>query len=298
MARLRQNHNKEQGGKLSMRFIVFGLFLIFLFLYMGKWLKVMDFPKTESSSSETDPVQEHFFLPTSNGQVIHHSEYSLSYLETHEQAEWVAYRLTRKNLKKPNVKRTGRFNPDYSVTTRSAFHRDYSGSGFTRGHLAPAGDMAHSNKAMEESFYMSNISPQLRPFNNGIWKELEEQVRDWAFSTGSLIVVTGPVLTDSYLQKIGQNRVSVPRRFYKIILDIDQSNERSIAFIIPNQRIENPLQEYVVSIDSIENLIGIDFFPELLNDEEEEKLESMTMSHKWKFSDERYKLRIQKWNYQ
>ena len=95
-------------------------------------------------------------------------------------------------------------------------------------------------------------------------KELEEQTRDWALSFGSVIVVTGPVLTDDPLKRIGQNRVSIPKRFYKIILDIESPDEKGIAFLIPNQLSERRLQEYVVTIDSLESILGIDFFPELL----------------------------------
>ncbi|MBK9735862.1 MAG: DNA/RNA non-specific endonuclease [Saprospiraceae bacterium] len=126
------------------------------------------------------------------------------HIEQCEQAEWTAYRMDRTKLNVPNVDRSGHFEPDYSVTTRSAFHRDYSNSGFTRGHLVPAGDMAFDTLAMRESFFMSNMSPQLRAFNNGIWKELEENVRDWTYKDETLYIITGPIQSKGQKKTIGQ----------------------------------------------------------------------------------------------
>ena len=96
----------------------------------------------------------------------------MSYLETHEQAEWVYYRLNS-NLVSGNVKRSNNFREDKSIRTGSANLSDYKYSGYDRGHLAPAGDMKSSNTGMSESFFMSNISPQTPSFNRGGWKKLE-----------------------------------------------------------------------------------------------------------------------------
>ena len=130
------------------------------------------------------------------------------------------------------------------------------------------------------------------------WKELEEQVRDWAFSSGSVFVITGPVLNSDIRQKIGDNKVSVPDKFYKIILDTKSRKEKAIAFIIPNEVSTQPLSKYAVTIDRVEEITGIDFFGDLLNDSEEEDLESKIDTGDWKFSDKRYNLRVNKWNYQ
>ncbi len=299
MARLRSNH--RQSNKVSstlMRFITFIVLAVIGMWYAWQQYSQMDISGNDEQVEVTDPASRSFLPTSTTGAIVHHNDYSLSYVESHEQAEWVAYRLTRENLKKPNVKRSKRFNPDYDVNSRSAFHRDYTGSGFTRGHLAPAGDMAHSKEAMEESFFMSNISPQSRGFNNGAWKELEETVRDWAFSDKTLYVVTGPILSDKGFEKIGKNKVSVPKRFYKILLDIERPKEKGIAFIMPHGTLEEPLSSYAVPIDKVEEETGIDFFPDLLNDSEEEKLESSIDLNLWKFSDKRFRLRLEKWNHQ
>ncbi len=243
--------------------------------------------------------ENRFYLPSSNtGEIVHHRYYSLSYNEKYEEAEWVAYVLTKESLKIPNVKRTNWFEDDPLVKTGSATYYDYKGSGFTRGHLAPAGDMAFNDEAMKESFIMSNITPQKRAFNNGIWKELEENIRNWAWKNNRLYIVTGPVLNKSIKRYIGKNKVGVPKYFYKVILDIDAPKRKGIGFIIPNERSIEPLVEYEVSIDSVEKMTNIDFFNELLTDDEEEKLESEFDPKKWKISNKLYQKRINDWNKQ
>lgn len=240
-------------------------------------------------------------LPESNtGQVVKHKHYTLSYDEDKEQAEWVAYQLTQESLQVPNVPRAKRFNEDPLVDTRSAHHRDYTRSGYSRGHLAPAGDMAFDKEAMQESFYMSNMSPQIRAFNGGVWKELEETVRDWAYHNDEIYVVTGPVLTrDHIIKKIGKSsKVSVSDLFYKVILDYRKPEQKGIGFLIPHELSERPLAYYAVSIDSVESITGIDFFAGAFTPREEQQLEGMVDIKDWKFSEKRYLLRVDKWNNQ
>ncbi len=201
-----------------------------------------------------------------NEKVITHNAYSLSYNEKHEQANWVAYVLTKEKTNR-TFERTDRFKPDPLVRTGTASDNDYKGSGFDRGHLAPAGDMGWSSTAMEESFYYSNISPQYPGFNRGIWKRLEEQVRTWAIENEMVNIVTGPVL-NKVSGSIGPNNVSIPQYFYKVILDYRQPVIKGIGFIMPNSSSNSSLQSYAVTIDSVEHFTGIDFFPALLEDQE------------------------------
>jgi endonuclease G len=219
--------------------------------------------------------------------------YTLSYLEAYEQSEWVAYELTREELNASRVPRTDWFYADDAITTRSALHRDYSHSGYTRGHLAPAADMAFDTLAMRESFFMSNICPQKRAFNNGIWRELEEQVRDWARASGGLYVVTGPVLNSGLREQIGQNNVVVPEYYYKVLLDMTSNEIKGIAFIIANEVSEKPLMSYAVSIDSVELMTGIDFFASM----DVEPWESAFDSRRWPVDERRYRKRTSDWNF-
>jgi endonuclease G, mitochondrial len=209
------------------------------------------------------------YLPVSNCEVINHTYYTLSYSELHEQAEWVHYRLSPEMIN-GSFKRTNNFRQDKKVSTGSATSTDYRKSGYERGHLAPAADMKLSYNMMSESFLLSNISPQNSSFNKGGWKKLEKLVRSWA-SKSSLYITTGGILTDSTLNKIGRNNVAVPARFYKIIFD--PNKQEVISFIMPNSKISNDLDYYIVTVDAIEEITGIDFLSEL-DDKIEDKIES------------------------
>jgi endonuclease G len=268
--------------------IFLGVVFMFLFKKINTYFSQPIFLEADS---------ERFYLPKVSGELIHHKYFSLSYLEKHEQAEWVSYKLTVDMLNAPKVPRTNYFNPDYSVSTGSSFHKDYSGSNYTRGHLVPAADMAFDQKGMEESFFMSNISPQKKAFNGGIWRELEELTRDWARKYKTIYVVTGPLLNRNSYNKIGKNRVSVPEMFFKIIIDIDNLEQKGIAFLIPNKKSELKLSNFVVTIDSIESLSGINFFYEFLDKELEESIESQVDLERWSFDDYKFKKRIESWNH-
>lgn len=223
-----------------------------------------------------------FFLPTSTtGQVIHHEGYSLSYSEPHEQAEWVAYELKKEHLSNSNFKRPY-FEIDKAVKTGAADWRNYRNSGYDRGHLCPAGDRKYSKEAHDETFLTSNISPQRNDFNSGIWNRLEQKVRYWASKYDGVFVVTGGVLKGP-METIGQEKVAVPKHFYKVLIDVNTGEPKMIAFLIPHEPSNKPLHEFVVSVDSIEALTGIDFFPEL-EDDVEDRLEASSDYKAWSFN--------------
>ena len=124
--------------------------------------------------------------------IINPTGYSLVYVEAYEQSKWVAYNLTEEETNKL-YQRTNKFIIDSEVSTGTANDNDYKGAGYDRGHLAPASDMGYSSTTMTESFYYSNMSPQVPGFNRGIWKNLEELVRTWAVENKNVYVITGPV---------------------------------------------------------------------------------------------------------
>lgn len=249
---------------------------------------------TEQSDPRPAPTVPDNILPVSTtGEIIRHTYYTLSYVEDHEQAEWVAYELTRERLDKNWVDRAGSFFPDPLVRTESATPRDYSGSGYDRGHLVPAADMAFDTLAMNETFFMSNISPQERAFNGGVWRELEENTRDWARKFEHLYVVTGPVLTRPGNGQIGFSKVTVPASYYKVLLAPEQ--HRAIAFVLPNAVSDKPLMEYACTIDQVEELTRIDFFPNLLQGLDEE-LEGSLDKSAWPINSRRYEKRLREWN--
>lgn len=219
-----------------------------------------------------------------NEEMLEHTGYAFSYNEEHEQANWVAYELTQTETNKV-FERSDKFMPDPLVKTGTANDKDYAGSGYDRGHLAPAADMGWSEVCMAESFYYSNMSPQVPAFNRGIWKKLEELVREWAIENRSVYVVTGPVLTAG-LPVIGPNKVSVPQYFYKVVLDYTIPDIKGIGFIMPNAGSGESLEYFAVSIDSVEQLTGIDFFS-LLPDEEEEWIEKTVCLSCWSWGEKK-----------
>ena len=233
-------------------------------------------------TNSTENIADFDFLPTSTtGQVVHHQFYSLSYNEEYEQAEWVAYELTRKQLSSIPVKRPY-FEQDPKVTTQSAHYKNFKNSGYNKGHLCPAGDRKFSAEAYNETFLTSNISPQTYEFNGGVWNRLEEKVRYWAQKHQRLYIVTGGILTPD-LKTIGIEKVAVPKYFYKIILDYSGAQTKAIAFLIPHEASEKGLYQFVTSIDEIETLTGIDFFPEL-PDDIENKIEKSSDYKNWAFN--------------
>ena len=204
------------------------------------------------------------YLPTSTtNQIIKHDYYTLSYNEKFEQAEWVAYELKKEYLKNNDFERPY-FIEDPKVATGSADWRNYKKSGYDKGHLCPAGDMEFSRKAYNDTFYTSNISPQKHDFNSGIWNRIEEKVRYWAGREQDIYVVTGGVLKDSD-KKIGTEEVAVPKYFYKIVLSKSGNNHKAIAFLVPNEKSQKGIYEFVVPIETLEKMTGIDFFPNLKN---------------------------------
>ncbi len=222
-----------------------------------------------------------YLLPSSTtSAIVSHEHYMLSYSERYEQAEWVAYLLKKSHLTQDHRKRPY-FVEDPYVKTKSADWRNYRGSGYDRGHLCPAGDRRFSKQAYNETFYTSNISPMDKRFNAGVWNRLEIQVRQWAKKYGEIFVVTGGVL-EKGLMKIGEEDVNVPRFYFKIVAMGPESDLKTIAFIIPANETQKPLNQFTVTVDSIEILTGINFF-EALPNAVEMRLESEVDVSDWKF---------------
>ena len=225
-------------------------------------------------------------------QPVFHTAYALSYSEEHEQAKWVAHIIVP-DIRNGNEGRTNNFSPDTSIHSGSAVEADYFvrvpntdstfkyvGFGYDRGHLAPSADFRYSKKALSESYLYSNMAPQVAELNRQRWAEMEDLLRQYVLRNNEQIyIVTGGVLKPG-LKKIdrGINKVSIPEYYYKVALDI--KNNRGIGFLMPNRACEYPVMSYACSIDSIEYLSGLDFFP-ALPDEQENSIERFTDMAKW-----------------
>lgn len=218
--------------------------------------------------------------PVSPGEIVVHTHYKLAYSEMHEQAIWVFYLLTP-DFFNSSIYRTDDFRVDPLVKTGTAELEDYKGSGFDRGHLCPAADMKLDQASVSETFYMSNISPQDPIFHRQIWGNLEIQVREWAKTEDTIVVVTGPIFRNNR-GKIGKDQVTIPGYYYKVILDLT-GKKKMIALVIKNSFERKAIEKCVVSVDSVETLTGIDFFAGLPNDVEK-KLEGNSDLSLWSFA--------------
>lgn len=205
-------------------------------------------------------------------QVIQHLGYTVSYNPVWLLPNWVAYELT--NAETEGLQeRKNHFKPDPLVKGDAVVTGDYANSGYDRGHMAPAADMKWSETAMRESFYMTNICPQVHSLNAGDWKDLEELARDWANLYGNIYIACGPIVEKEYTT-IGKNhRIAVPASFYKVFLRWTKKGWTSIGFVMPNKAGNKPLMTYMHSVDEIEQLTGIDFFYNL-PDSVENRIES------------------------
>ena len=218
-------------------------------------------------------------VPGSNGvQVVNRRGYALGFSPKHKQPLWVAYCLTAAEVTNAVVRRADQFAFDPQIVGGSATLEDYRGSGYDRGHLAPVADMKWDAQAMQESFLLSNISPQVNSFNGGIWKKLEDWCRGLAVRRGCLWVVTGPVFPeDEDHETIGRSKVTVPKFFYKVVYD--EREGRMIGFIMPNRPNKN-IYKFAMAVDEVEEATGLDFFSALPSDVQA-KLEAECDTRKW-----------------
>lgn len=224
---------------------------------------------------------------------IMHAAMALQYDEAHEQAAWVAH-IILPDVTTGTVGRTNDFRPDPKVATGTAVEADYflkylqpdstfeyDGFGYDRGHLAPSADFRWSMQALSESYFYSNMSPQVADFNREAWAELEALLRGYLYENPGvqLYVVTGPVLEDGLpVIERSVNKVSIPERYFKVALDL--KNGRGIGFIMPNEKISYPLESFAVPIDQVEKVTGMDFFNQL-EDAREESLEKGLDKSAW-----------------
>lgn len=187
-----------------------------------------------------------------DNQIRSYNGFTLSYNETHEQANWVYYVNLPNNLKGEVVKVSTHFVIDNLIPTKTATHSDYTHSGYDRGHLKPAGDEPSDSTRKRETYYMSNVSPQAPSFNRGVWKRLENYVRTLTLSSDSVIVITGPILNDS-LNVIGRdNKISVPEFYFKVIYVYVDGCMVRYCYLLPNKKSDDDLSTFAVTINTIE----------------------------------------------
>jgi endonuclease G len=212
-------------------------------------------------------------------EIVRHEHYTLSFVEGYELASWVAYELTVEEAS-GSLEYKEKYLEDPLVSTGSATFRDYKKTGYIPGQLAPVEDMRFSETAIKESFYLSNIAPQKMAFNKYTWKRINDMIREWVKETGALLIACGPVLADSPFPTFGPSKVSIPSRYYKVVLDMQ--GRKGMGIVVKNSMSSGSLKPYSMSIDEVEEITGIDFFHSLEDDLENE-IESRFDASMWNF---------------
>lgn len=213
--------------------------------------------------------------------ILKRSNYTVSYNRNWNLPNWVAWELNKSETRGKN-NRMEEFASDPDLPKANQVESwDYAGSGYDRGHMCPAGDNHFDAKAMNESFYMSNVCPQNHELNAGKWNDLEIACRRWANRYGEVYIVCGPIVNKKKGKRIGkEHEVIVPEQFFKVILITSTTPARAIGYIFENNGSDRPYKSY--TIDEIEKKTGMDFFPNL-PDNIENIVESRYEANDWKW---------------
>ena len=266
-----------------------------LILWLG--LSVSAFAQCEHFTPFGQPVHRSLaddvgMTAAPDWKVICHAGQVVAFNPVHNVSDWVAFRLRREDLLAGDVERKDAFRGDPEVPEgHRVVKSDYTGTGYDRGHLAPAGAMKWSPEAMSESFFMTNMAPQVGiGFNRHIWKSLEQRMRQWACARGDLYVVTGPLYEERPIKQLVYDKdgdgvddngvlVDVPSHFFKFAFD--PVRIEAIAFILPTRKLETKdLPKFLRSIDEIEGRARLDFLP-MIWDRAEQAIENHKQPRLW-----------------
>ena len=246
---------------------IYAILCLFLFNVLGIEAQRLELPKPLKGSDEKNIV---------------HEGYTCSFNTSRLTPTYVAWCLTRERTR-GTVKRTNFFDIDPTIDRRyQVKHSDYSGSRYDRGHMCPSADNQHSQKAMVECFYMTNMCPQSHALNSGAWNDLEIQCRSWARNYGKIYICAGPIYDKKPYTTIGPRKnykIAVPDRFYKVVLMIGKTS-KAIGFIYPNGTANKEMRDYAVSVDKVEQVTGLDFFYQL-DDKTEKQIEKECKPSAW-----------------
>lgn len=259
-------------------------YLLFSVLVLAAIYLIQDFlPSVKGNALVSEPVPDGLMeLPyTSDDDIIlTHKGFVVSYNAEARIPEWVAYELTAEETRGEATRDESVFQMDPSYRRTQAMREDYYDSGWTRGHMACAGDFHWDEEALDETFFLTNICPQDEELNKGDWNYLEKQVRYWARDYGKVWVVTGPIIGSGKYGTIGERDVVVPDSFFKAVLTQKNGKYRSIAFVMDNDDKRYWLNECAITVNGLEAMTGQDFFP-MLPDDVEEQVESQLKFSDW-----------------
>ena len=213
-------------------------------------------------------------------QVIHRKGYTVSYNKDTRCPNWVAWHLTKSHTYGNNQRSEQKFTEDPQVPVPRATDWDYYNSGYDRGHMCPAADNKWDAQAMQQTFLLTNICPQNHGLNKYEWNDVEMLCREWARQYGAVDIVCGPIFSKgNNPNKVGRNKVWVPDGFFKVVLRRGDT-PCAIGFVYDNRGTKQPMAEHIRTVDEVERLTGIDFFP-ALPDNIENRVEASARLKDW-----------------
>jgi len=237
-----------------------------------------------SASSCTAQNDKRVEIPAYSGDknqvILHRKGYSVSYNPETKIPNWVAWRLTAEHTEGAYGRFRGGYLEDEDVPAPRATREDYYGSDWSHGHMCPAGDNKWDRQAMRETFLLTNMCPQDRSLNSGLWNRIEMDCRKWARKYGDVYIACGPVLLNKAHETMGKNRVVVPEAFFKVVLCL-RGTPKAIGFVVRNNEGKKKRDQFVNTVDEVERITGIDFFP-ALPDSIENKVEAYANLEDWR----------------
>ena len=244
--------------------------LLILFLFLPSLIlsqELKDFTKEPVYTKYSYGYE--MYMPTSTcGEIIGYTNYSVSFCEEYRLSEWAIYYKDAYSSKGGFSRKGLNFKRDPNLNGRDGGNVWYYKNIYDKGHLVPASHMNDNYESLRETFLFTNCTPQHESFNRGVMKELEKKIKQWNNEFGRVAIITGWVIEESLdlLYNGSPPYMPIPKYYYKVFVDI--SNNRSIAFLIPNKKSTKTLMEYVVSIDYLESVTGLDFFYKLSDEDE------------------------------
>ena len=266
---------------------IFGLFFCFLLIIIGGIIafNISAEPKRIEEHLEIPPTSKHYpglekvtLKPNTPEQIKEYTGFTVSFNKENHTPNYVAWELLGSEIAN-DVERSNNFWQDIEIEGCPQ-HKDYSRSGYDRGHMCPAADQKWCQEAMYDCFVMANMCPQDHNLNAGAWNTLENKERQWAQRDSAIMIIAGPIYEESDNKRIGEIGVRVPSAFFKAFLSPYVKEPRAIAFIYPNMSSPGNMQDYAMSIDDLEEITGYDFFSSL-PDEIENKVEAKYSFTEW-----------------
>ena len=258
--------------------------LLFFLLFPATLFSYEIFVTRPALSFQGVPQAQNWLAPSTWARTLRSEAFLVGYSDIRGNALWVTYKIQPVPSNAKRLKRPSGFTPDWRSINKVT-HKDYTRSGYDRGHLAPnyAISSLYGKTAQIETFVMTNITPQKPNLNRKLWQRLESvEIKHFTKLASTIWVATGPVFGEDNKKLSTASNIDLPEAFYKVYaMKQDNGEIKLLAFLMPQDVKGNEsLSKYIVSVDTIEELTGLDFFHEL-DDKLEDNLEAMVNGKNW-----------------